>query len=397
MPILNNKYWNQAMREKGYESKTVVEEVYSINKKDDFDVYLPELPYGFWFWHLRFLKKIAPVFFHLHKVNYIAKNFDILNIPFSGGALHTYSCWQKELDLYLKLGKKIVVIAYGADYQMYSKLYSKSWHYGLLYNYPRGVFNEEVIEKKIKYLSTHAHGIMTGFQFDQLPRWDIMPYAVYPMDCRKWQARADYTNHDGKNGIVNIIHTPNHRAIKGTEFIIKAVNELKAEGLLCELILMEKIPNDTVHEIMQTKADILVEQLLLSYALSAIEGMASGLPVIANLDDNEYTRVFRRFSYLNECPILSGNPENIKETLRLLITKPELRKELGEAGRNYAVKYHSFEAMQNIFEAIYDKVWYNKQVDLLGFFNPNNADSYNNKSPYIKHPLQENKFIEKNK
>lgn len=390
VPILNNKYWNQAMQEKGYYSKTVVDDVYSINKKSDFDIFLSELPHTTILWYLRFLRRIAPAFFDLHKVHFVAKNFDIIHIPFSGGVLWSLDCWQMELDLYLKLNKKIIVIAYGSDYQMYSKIYNKSWHYGLLYNYPAAVFQEESITEKIRYLSKYASCIMLGFQFDQLPRWDIMPYAVYPMDCRKWQARSSYNSNDGRNGVVNIIHTPNHRAIKGTEFIVKAVADLKKEGVLCELILLEKLPNDEVLKIMQSKADILVEQLLLSYALSAIEGMSSGLPVIANLDNSEYTRVFRRYSYLNECPILSGNPENIKEVLRELITNPKLREELGRAGRLYAEKYHSFEAMQEIFEAIYTKIYYNKEIDLLGFFNPNSPISYNNKLPLVQHPLYEN-------
>lgn len=380
------------MQEKGYESKTVMRGLISINKKEDFDVYTNDLPKGFWFKNLSFLGRIAPAFSRLHVVNYILKNFDIIHIPFSGAMMDIYDCWKDELDLYIRSGKKIVVIAYGSDYQMYSKMYNKSWHYGLLYNYPDGVKNEKLITKKVDYLSEKAHAIMLGFQFDHLPRWDIMPFAVYPMDCRKWKARENYNKNDGRNGVVNIIHTPNHRAVKGTEFIIKAVKELKEEGLLCELILLEKLPNDTVCEIMQNKADILVDQLLLSYALSAIEGMSSGIPVVANLEESQHTRVFRRFSYLNECPIVSGTPENIKDVLRELITNPALREQLGRAGRQYAEKYHSFEAMQAIFEAIYSKIYYGKETDLLGFFNPNNPDSYNNRQPMIQHPLYENKF-----
>ena len=37
--------------------------------------------------------------------------------------------------------------------------------------------------------------------------------------------------------------------------------------------------------------------------------MASGLPVLANLDHEAYTTVFRRYAFLNECPILSSSPE----------------------------------------------------------------------------------------
>ena len=70
--------------------------------------------------------------------------------------------------------------------------------------------------------------------------------------------------------------------------------------------------------------------------------MATGLPVLANLENKNYVNLFRRYSFLNEYPILSTSPETLKENLKLLITNPELRKELGELGRKYVEKYHSY-------------------------------------------------------
>ena len=45
-----------------------------------------------------------------------------------------------------------------------------------------------------------------------------------------------------------------------------------------------------------------------------------------------------------------------KDNLRLLVTNPELRKELGELGRKYAVKYHSYEMAQYMFTNIFKKL-----------------------------------------
>jgi glycosyltransferase involved in cell wall biosynthesis len=140
-------------------------------------------------------------------------------------------------------------------------------------------------------------------------------------------------------------------------------------------------------------ADILAEQLIfIGYAMSGLEGMSVGLPVLSNLNNEVYTRLFRRYSYLNECPILSTNPETIKDNLRILIRNPELRKELGNAGIEYSRKYHSIEANEYLFRNLYDKIWHNKESNLLNLFHPLNADSWNNKSPKIKHPLVENKI-----
>jgi glycosyltransferase involved in cell wall biosynthesis len=394
IPILNYKYWNEALRAEGYDSKTVMYSYFAaINKKTDFDIYLYEdiltpkylLPIFYSRWLFPNLAKV-------HWILYIAKNFDILNISLLGVVYRSDDLWKYELKFYKKLGLKIVALPYGADYQRYSKIYSKSWHHVLLINYPQGAIDEPLTEEKVTFLTQHADCIMAGFQFDQLGRWDILPYAIYPMDCTLWQPKTHYSENDGINGVVKVYHTPNHRGVKGTEFLIEAVNSLKEEGLKVELILLEKIQNDKVRQLLHEDADILVEQLILSYALSAIEGMATGLPVISNLDEEIYTRVFRRYSYLNECPILSSTPERIKEDLRTLIINPELRKQLGMAGRKYVEKYNSFEAMSAIFSAIYDKIWYGKNVDLINFFNSHNKDSYSNKKEKIKHPLFENKL-----
>jgi hypothetical protein len=78
--------------------------------------------------------------------------------------------------------------------------------------------------------------------------------------------------------------------------------------------------------------------------------------------------------------------------LKCLIDNPDLRKTLGEAGVDYVEKYHSEKTSQFIFENIYDKIWHNKDVDLMSLFLPLDKASYNNKTPKIKHPLIENKL-----
>ena len=76
------------------------------------------------------------------------------------------------------------------------------------------------------------------------------------------------------------------------------------------------------------------------YAATEIEELASGLPTIANLENQDYIKPLRRWSYFEECPIVSGSPETLEDVLRRLITSPSLRKKLGKTGREYAEKYH---------------------------------------------------------
>ena len=117
--------------------------------------------------------------------------------------------------------------------------------------------------------------------------------------------------------------------------------------------------------------------------------MASGLPVLSNLDNEAYTTVFRRYSFLNECPILSTTPETLKENLRILIENPELRDELGRLGRMYVEKYHSYKAAQYMFTNIFKKLE-GEDIDLINLYHPLKSDYVKNN--YIKTPLIKNKL-----
>ena len=139
----------------------------------------------------------------------------------------------------------------------------------------------------------------------------------------------------------------------------------------------------------------MIDQLIIGYyGLAAVEGMSIGTPVICNMENKEFTTVFRRYSFLNECPIVSATPENIKDVLRILIAHPKLRKELGRAGRQYVEKYHSYKTAQYMFGAIYAKIIDNKDVDLINLFHPILSE-YNNSTPLIQHSLKNNQIPEK--
>jgi glycosyltransferase involved in cell wall biosynthesis len=230
-----------------------------------------------------------------------------------------------------------------------------------------------------------------GYTIDGIGRWDVPVGNMVCIDLDQWQCKPVYSSRNGRIGAVKIMHTPNHRGFKGTEFLIHAVEELKAEGLKVELILLEKVPNDRVCELMQ-EVDILADQFICTgYGLAAIEGMASGLPVMANLEHEAYTRIFRRYSFLNECPIFSTSPETLKQNLEVLITNPELREQLGRAGRRYVEKYHAFETSQYLFGSIYEKILDGNEVDLMDLFHPLKSE-FNRRKPPIQHPLIDNKL-----
>lgn len=385
-PILNFSIWSNVMKSDHY-SKSFIFYLLNINKKQDFDYIISEMDF-------RLIRKKGKIAKHTNFLfeeylifDFIIHNFDIFFISYEGFNILKNN-WKKEIDYINNSGGKIVVLSFGADNIQISNINSFSFKHAYLTHYPQVINKEKLIIDKTKYLNSKASIIVGGgMLWNKI--WNILSCNYLSIDIDKFERNRI------KHDCCNVVHSPNHRFLKGTEYIIKAIDELRAEGYSVKLILLENIKNDRVIEILNTEADILVEQLLQGYALSGIEGMAAGLPVLSNLDDNEIDRkIYRRFSFLNECPILSTNPENVKENIKLLILNPSLRNTLGKASRAYVEKYHSKKSAQYMFNKIIDKIWYNKDIDLMNIYHPLLNTSYNNQSPIIKHPLKDNKIPE---
>jgi glycosyltransferase involved in cell wall biosynthesis len=449
MAILNNAYWSNAMKKIGYDSRTLMHTYAStINKKDDYDFYTDDLVvhqgevvehlleilpkvaryveqykfhkrYKFLNPGLKFLlkqyakrlrerlesakQKIAAnkneysfdFNYDFYVFIYAILNYDIFHHSFLGGYLCYTGLAPFESHLLKLANKKVVTLPFGGDAHRYSLFEDNILKHTLLMDYPLQGRIELQIQKKVDQWIENSDIVVTGHSTEGFGRWDAFPFSALSIDTELWQPKTSYSFNNGINGPVKIMHTPNHRGVKGTEYIFRAVDALREEGLQIEMILLEKIQNTEVRRLMKEEADILLEQLIRGYGLSGVEGMASGLPVISRLGDDINTRAFRHYSYLNECPIVTTSVESIKDDLRELITNPELRKVLGEAGRQYVEKYHSEESCQYMFSSIYDKIWYEKPVDLMNLFNPLTSE-FNHRKPLVQHPLIDN-FLPKTK
>ena len=78
------------------------------------------------------------------------------------------------------------------------------------------------------------------------------------------------------------------------------------------------------------QSDIIAEQFIHGYALTAMEGMSLGKPVMSNLSDDHYYQVHRLYTGLDECPIVNTSIGQIKDHLRMLIINSELRRQIGK-------------------------------------------------------------------
>lgn len=382
-PLISNKYWSEAMKAAGHDSLTIMAGVYRINRRGDFDRYFEDFA-------PRWLPQPARLGLGLcFALLFVLRRARVMHMSYNGFALgHTW-LWRLEARLFRMAGIQTILMPYGADAFIYSRVIDMSVRHGLLAHYPEQGRLETDITKRVDHWNKHADVVLAGLMVDGQGRWDVPMNQIFVIDTAQWEPKVDYSPNDGRNGPVRVLHTPNHRTFKGTEFLIDAVERLRAEGLQVELVLLEGVPNDEVKRQMRS-ADILAEQFLIGYAFSGIEGMASGLPVMSNLESEAHTRIFRRFSFLNECPVVSSGPETLADNLRALVLDPELRETLGRASRAFAEKYHSYRTAQYLFGSIYENMFHGGEHDLMQLFHPLLSDY--NRQGRITHPLVESRL-----
>ncbi len=347
-----------AMRAAGYETQTVVQEVFAINNPADFD---REVNAYFAGGGSRWVRGLGLLDYAVFSS--LLGRYDVFHFFFDGGFLRRTPFRFLELKLLHLAGKKVIVMPYGSDVAIPSEIKSDGWRRGLAAHYPLLASTESRRRRWIRHFCAHADYVVTGLvHFETLPRWDLLTIQYYPIDAEAWAPDGSAQATNGIDGPVVVVHAPNHRELKGTQALIDACEELRLEGFAVSLRLLEKVPNHMVKVEMQ-KADIVAEQFILGYGLTAIEGMSVGKPVLSNLSDERYYEPFRNITRLSACPIVSTTPGALKDALRLLIADPDRRRALGSAGRQYVLREHSYEAMASLWDAIYRRVWLGEDVD----------------------------------
>jgi len=155
-----------------------------------------------------------------------------------------------------------------------------------------------------------------------------------------------------------ILHMPTNRKFKGTDLILKAINELKKENLAFEFRLVENVDyNEALRQI--SEAHIVIDQVVDEretnipglFGKTSLEAMAMGKVSICHLSD-EYLR------YYPECPIVNVKPnvDDLKSKIRYYVENMDETKALGIKGREYVNKYHNPKLIANRIIEIYKKI-----------------------------------------
>jgi glycosyltransferase involved in cell wall biosynthesis len=140
------------------------------------------------------------------------------------------------------------------------------------------------------------------------------------------------------------------RNIKGSSFVLAAIERLKNEGHPVEYFFIHDKPSNQMR-FYQVQADIVVEQLIYGWWGSTfVETSALGKPVVCYLRPAWKEFFFKTFPEYISLPIVEADTQSIYEVLKRLVTDAGYRQRKGEESRRFAEAH--FDAAKNTAELI---------------------------------------------
>lgn len=338
VPIINGYHWSKALKKRGYAVETFAFGGNYITS--EFDFICDEKQHR--------LFSLFPVLLFLRS----AARYRCVIVYFSGGPLQFMRnpLWRLEPQLYHLARVKTIVVPYGSDTQVLERTPNKLFADCLCRDYPGLRYRHDRVRRQIDVWTKNADIVVGAMDsVDYLYFWNRSRPCHFAFDTEK--IKPSYFKDEGKT--IKILHAPNHQAVKGTPSVVKAVDELFAQGYDIELMIIQRVPNDELLRRM-ADADIVVDQLIIGwYAMFALEAMASGKPVVCYIrpDLKEFYENAGGFEK-DEMPIISATPLSLKDTLRELIENKDRLAEIGRRSREFVERHHSYDVVGKWFEDI---------------------------------------------
>lgn len=261
-----------------------------------------------------------------------AKKYDCFHFHFG----HSLLPYGMDLPFLKTMNKKIFFEFHGSEIR------------GVIRNVPYKYFKVKeggwLQKRKILKIAKYADGFILhdAELCSHLPKCDVPVYIV-PLRLDIDRCRPHYPDPEEK--VPLIVHAPSNRGNKGTEHILKAIEEIK---MPCSFVIVENKTQKEAFEVYK-QADIIVDQIVAgTYGVFSIEAMALGKPVITYISEE------MRETFPKTIPIISAQPDTIKEAVEELLLDGKRRHWLGKKGREYVEEYHDYKKNGELLKKIYE-------------------------------------------
>jgi glycosyltransferase involved in cell wall biosynthesis len=255
--------------------------------------------------------------------------------------------WRLELALMRLLGKRVFVYTYGGDVRT-REITEGLGRYNCCLHCPAPgrmcICDDARGRRNLAAIRRGATALLAMGDMAEYTRGSRNDLFFWPVDTDE----IGYVGaRDTNEPPVRVVHAPNHRHFKGTDYLVAAVARLREEGLPLELDLVERVPNAEALA-RYARADIVAEQFLIGFhGYTALEAMALGKPVICFIRKPEYVAA------PGECPIVSADPDQLLAALRALVVDAPGRRRLGLQGRAYVERHYSLAAFAERLRLLY--------------------------------------------
>jgi hypothetical protein len=240
-------------------------------------------------------------------------------------------------------GRRIVYRGTGFDLRLRKIQEERNPHNPYRYGF-RTVFDDADQARYLEFLKEYVDTfiVQDPEMREYMPNAHVVPRAI---DLSEWEE----VGIDRKARPL-VVHAPSKSELKGTRFLLEAVEELQQEGVAFDFQLIQGMPHAEAAASFR-RADIVVDQLVIGwYGVVTIEALALGKPVLV------YVRQDLASQLTPQVPIANANPDTVKSVLRDLIGDYERRLTLAEAGRPFVEEVHEVSHVARLLRERYDEL-----------------------------------------
>lgn len=349
LPLINNPFHKLAMQHYGYDVETFAYNPYYITRDFDKVEDWSDKPCLLRRWHL---VRFAFKYMFRYRCLYLYFNGHILG-------LSTRWLWRIEPRLLKLAGIKTVILGYGGDVQDMRRSSNLLFRHAMNVDYPNHFKACNRIETMIDLWSGCADHVTGGCEWvDYQTRWDTLMLAHFSIDPESIQKEVaaeldEYNIQRESRKTLRVVNAVNHKMVKGTNFLKKAVLRLQNQGYDIELKEFFRMDHKELLKEMAL-ADVVADQFVVGwYAMFTLEALSMEKPVLCYLrDDLLKLYQFAELIQPDEIPIINTSIDQIELKLKELCDNRCLLPKIGKAGREYLNKHHSIQAVGKIFDSI---------------------------------------------
>jgi glycosyltransferase involved in cell wall biosynthesis len=206
--------------------------------------------------------------------------------------------------------------------------------------------NDVINKRNLRIVRRYADLIIgSGFTKPHIKNQKNIKWKSFDLDAFNPNIKVPNNYLIPKSNTFKILHSTslegrdlNGKNIKGSDYIVDAVERLIGEGFNCELIRITDVTSVNMKYI-QVQSDLIIDQLIYGHwGSTSLEGIALGKPVICYFN-KEWKENYIDLLNIQVWPFIEADTDSIYTVLRNLLTNPVELKRYSEKSLDFAHKY----------------------------------------------------------